>query len=586
MPRSAAAFRQRNQDFGECLYFTISALQKAYETNATAAYAPGAGPLTAGAWVKWLASSVSGANPRTIISKGHATGTNNLCWSLAWNGLGQIRVDLSSNGSSQSSLLTTNTYADTERWHHVAFVYNQPNCTIYVDGVSAATTGAAPVSLFASTMPVCIGGQMGAVGTVTFPGSGLISDAFVTTQALNANQILQIMEAGATKGIVTPNGQTTSVWQLIDTWLTGTSSADTGTANSPLTLSGVNTEWYGRMRPRMGFNNLNLAPMFVPVAQNVSLINDPTNGWNNVARATDVPLVAWTTQANSGAITVGRKLWYYSCYASIAGAGLPAGQQDMAAGNPQAAGAVIVGYDNEGWTNTPVAEQNNVGVYASFASDAIARGFEFAAIPSFQFLTSTTNSAASYALIPGAKYLLIQTQQYDWSVDTFAANVFPPLRQIRLANPTINIIIQTQGSVPQNPKGADQFDLSQCVQNAHNFLIGQGFQQGITYWGNFANATLFSSWTNMRKFLRPGNRGTATSLTLFAGQVSSASYGTLQDTAQTWTVNQWTNRKVYLGGGLGASISAVIASNTVNQLTIVGSFSVIPNYTTAYHIGT
>jgi len=59
---------------------------------------------------------------------------------------------------------------------------------------------------------------------------------------------------------------------------------------------------------------------------------------------------------------------------------------------------------------------------------------------------------------------------------------------------------------------------------------------------------------------------------------------TLNDTGETWKINQWTNKSVLITGGTGIGQERTITSNTATQLTINAVWSITPNATSTYQI--
>ena len=59
---------------------------------------------------------------------------------------------------------------------------------------------------------------------------------------------------------------------------------------------------------------------------------------------------------------------------------------------------------------------------------------------------------------------------------------------------------------------------------------------------------------------------------------------TLNDTAQTWTPQQWQGYTVVITSGTGGTQSAAIASNTANQLVMGSNWTVVPDITSVYKI--
>lgn len=593
---SLASNRPTATDQGTSLVFSKLNTQKAYETAETAAYR--SGPLTAMAWVRVIPPTGT-ANQMTVLAKGKQS-TSNLCWSLAVNFAGTLRAEVSSAGNN-STAVTSTVLVTPNVWHHVALVYNPAatSLTAYLDGVSVATSGAAPATLFASTMPVTIGATSTAVGTIQFPFSGFIQDAAVITTALTAGQIQAVMAAGAA-GILAPIGGTHSVWINGEDVGINTSATDFGNTANALTLSGTSADWYGQKRPRMAYS-LNALGMNAALEFS-TIVTDATNGWNAVARGSDILLVPAGFQSLVASTAVARGIliaaytWFDPANNSPGGSGLTI-KDDLTAGIPgitYTGGVAIVGYDNEVWNNTPPAE-NDLAHCDAAAKYVHAAGYKFALVPSLG-LASTIGVANLAAIVdnngkPGIDYYVIQSQTHDGSVDDYCANIFPVLKALHTTQPSIKIYIQVQNFKTGTTKIADQFDLVQCIWNAHSYLQSIGRTSGLDGWGFFiapgSAAGLMSNWGDVRRMLRPSGRAAATRRALFFGQVTSATNNTLTDNLQNgvWTTNQWAGRTVYITGGLGDTQSAVIVSNTsAGVLTITGTWTTNPNGTSSYQI--
>jgi hypothetical protein len=119
------------------------------------------------------------------------------------------------------------------------------------------------------------------------------------------------------------------------------------------------------------------------------------------------------------------------------------------------------------------------------------------------------------------------------------------------------------------------------------------------YW-DFATAT----WSgNLTITTLPATVGTDSRLVCTSSAIglSSASAGTglsfasgtstgsntsttLNNSAKTWTVNQWTNSQVRITSGTGAGQVRTIASNTATALTVSAAWTVTPDATSVYSI--
>jgi len=60
--------------------------------------------------------------------------------------------------------------------------------------------------------------------------------------------------------------------------------------------------------------------------------------------------------------------------------------------------------------------------------------------------------------------------------------------------------------------------------------------------------------------------------------------GTLNDTAQSWTSQQWQGYTVVITGGTGVGQTSTITSNTANQLAVSPSWATTPDATSVYKI--
>ena len=162
------------------------------------AFAPGSNPITFGAWAKRSTSSFGATS--VVIAKGIAT-SGNLCWTLQYTSAGLVQASVSGDGSTTFSATSTASFVDLN-WRHVVAVYQNPSLTVYVDGVlvPVTTSGTAPTTPLYNTtsMPVGVGVAVTSL-TPTFAArwTGSVTEAFVTVQALSADQISAILHRGA-----------------------------------------------------------------------------------------------------------------------------------------------------------------------------------------------------------------------------------------------------------------------------------------------------------------------------------------------------------------------------------------------------
>lgn len=88
-------------------------------------------------------------------------------------------------------------------------------------------------------------------------------------------------------------------------------------------------------------------------------------------------------------------------------------------------------------------------------------------------------------------------------------------------------------------------------------------------------------WRNVKDTQSLFNISVGDELGTATGTQSST---TLKDTSKTWTTDQWKGRIVTLTAGTGVGLFATVASNTVDTLTIVGSWSITPVAASTHYI--
>ncbi len=69
------------------------------------------------------------------------------------------------------------------------------------------------------------------------------------------------------------------------------------------------------------------------------------------------------------------------------------------------------------------------------------------------------------------------------------------------------------------------------------------------------------------------------------GNASSATASTLVDVSRAWTINQWSNTLVKIVSGTGVGQYRVVTSNTATTLTINANWTVTPDATSVYEVG-
>jgi hypothetical protein len=70
------------------------------------------------------------------------------------------------------------------------------------------------------------------------------------------------------------------------------------------------------------------------------------------------------------------------------------------------------------------------------------------------------------------------------------------------------------------------------------------------------------------------------------GAVTSATVSTLVDNTKSWTNNEWATSDVRIAAGTGYGQKFTILSNTLNELTVQGTWTTVPDTTTRYYIRT
>lgn len=130
--------------------------------------------------------------------------------------------------------------------------------------------------------------------------------------------------------------------------------------------------------------------------------------------------------------------------------------------------------------------------------------------------------------------------------------------------------------VPPNVRHGVVFHAAAGTYNGFyiaNFSFNPGYQTttgGIYVSGAYSTVTGLAS-------------GSATGTATGGSAGSGSTFGTLQDTTQTWTVNNLRGFFVFINSGTGALQRRVISSNTGDTITIVGSWTA-PTGTSVYTI--
>jgi prepilin-type N-terminal cleavage/methylation domain-containing protein len=117
----------------------------------------------------------------------------------------------------------------------------------------------------------------------------------------------------------------------------------------------------------------------------------------------------------------------------------------------------------------------------------------------------------------------------------------------------------------------------------------KGQSERLVIQDNVRDAMDFVSRSMKEAVAFPGAVGGTDSLTFSVredfGRSSGTNTGTtLNDTAQSWTADQWTNHRVVITNGSGKNEVRTIDSNTSNQLTVSSAWSITPDETSEYKI--
>lgn len=157
--------------------------------------------ITIAAWVK-LESAGLADYTYTIVSKSNATSTTYQFYMGASTDssknisfVGAVSPDGTNPSGSELVLTTLNTYA-TGTWYHVAFVSDDTDLRIYIDGTLACT----PVSYANGIFNSAADFRIATLSTGWGRLDGLIDEVIVFDRALSAAEILDIYTNGITGG--------------------------------------------------------------------------------------------------------------------------------------------------------------------------------------------------------------------------------------------------------------------------------------------------------------------------------------------------------------------------------------------------
>ncbi len=118
---------------------------------------------------------------------------------------GSVRSNISGDGTSLDSLISSTGLVTTGKWYHVATTFNGGDWRIYLNGVQVASKVSAITSIFPSTATLYIGRD----NTTTHFFNGRIDEAQLTNRAFTQTEIQSIVAAGASgmcKGNATGGG--------------------------------------------------------------------------------------------------------------------------------------------------------------------------------------------------------------------------------------------------------------------------------------------------------------------------------------------------------------------------------------------
>jgi hypothetical protein len=135
--------------------------------------------MTLSAWIK----PTDVANYRQIISKFGSSG--NYSHEIMLAPTGELRMDVSGNGTNDQSLVTSGLGLTSGNWYHIAGTFNAGRVTLYVNGVQQATTTLSVTSLYPGTTNPSIGRDP--AGSQFFKGN--IDDARIYNRALSAAEV-------------------------------------------------------------------------------------------------------------------------------------------------------------------------------------------------------------------------------------------------------------------------------------------------------------------------------------------------------------------------------------------------------------
>lgn len=169
------------------------------------------GEFTVAFWMKTSTASDSG-----IIGSWEYTPSANRQWLIFVNSSGQLQFFISSNGSSQASWSTTETFDDGV-WHHIVCTYDAgAPVEIYEDGSLILTGGSNASAMTSFSNPVVIGSVGDTGATQHYPGR--LDEIALWDVKLNSTQVTELYNSGTTFDLTT---HSVSAASLVAYWRMG-----------------------------------------------------------------------------------------------------------------------------------------------------------------------------------------------------------------------------------------------------------------------------------------------------------------------------------------------------------------------------
>lgn len=145
---------------------------------------------------------VNGTNKAPLLGQ-YDVATSKRCWlintaSTAWGAVGnELGVGISNDGTSVNAYYSTNKSILDGNWHHVGFVFDSAEPTLYVDGVSVAKGKAASFTITNLLTPN-FALSIGLSSSVNPSGNtkNKLQQVRVYNRAITSNEVYQIYAAG------------------------------------------------------------------------------------------------------------------------------------------------------------------------------------------------------------------------------------------------------------------------------------------------------------------------------------------------------------------------------------------------------